>query len=61
MHDAYCLTVREAAEMAGVGVQEVMRCIAVGTGVGTRVGDAWRVDPGRLAQALNGEDHRAAA
>ena len=61
MHDAYCLTVREAAEMAGVEVKEVMSCIAFDTDVGNRVGDAWRVDPDRLASALNGKEHRAAA
>ncbi len=61
MREAYCLTALEAAEMAGIELDEVMRRIAERPGVGLRVGDAWRVDPAMLAMAAEPAGLRAAA
>ena len=61
MHEAYCVTAREAAEMAGIELREVMGYIAGHAGIGIRVGDAWRVDPEQLTRALNIDLDRVAA
>jgi hypothetical protein len=61
MHEAYCLTALEAAEMAGIELSEMMRIAANRAGIAVKVGDAWRVDPAALAQAtrLDGLRHAA--
>ena len=48
MVGSYCLTALEAAEMAGIELDEMMLMIANERGVGIQVGDAWRVDPNAL-------------
>lgn len=61
MHEAYCLTALEAAEMAGIELSEMMRIAANQTGVAVKVGDAWRVDPAALNQVLRQDGMRRAA
>ena len=61
MRETYCLTALEAAEMAGIELDEVMRRIAERPGVGLRVGDSWRVDPAMLDMAAEPAGMRAAA
>lgn len=61
MHEAYCLTASEAAEMAGIEFSEMMRISANQTGIAVKIGDAWRVDPTALAHALNQDGLRRAA
>ena len=61
MHDAYCLTAIEAAEMAGIELSEMMRIAANETGVAVKAGDAWRVDLSALTQALGQRGLRHAA
>jgi len=54
MQGAYCLTVLEAAEMAGIRIEEMMQIAANETGVAVKAGDAWRVDFDALGAALAG-------
>ena len=54
MQEAYCLTTLEAAEMAGIEMEEMMQVAANETGVAVKIGDAWRVDFGALSAALAG-------
>jgi hypothetical protein len=61
MHETYCLTALEAAEMAGVEISEIMRLAADESTVAVKVGDAWRVDPAALNQALRHGGMRRAA
>jgi hypothetical protein len=46
MQETYCLTALEAAEMAGIAMEEMMQVAANETGVAVKIGDAWRVDFG---------------
>jgi len=52
MQQAYCLTALEAADMAGIELEDVMRTIAGHPSVAIQVGDAWRVDLDALFGAL---------
>jgi hypothetical protein len=61
MHEAYCLTALEAAEMAGIELSELMRIAANQSGIAVKVGDTWRVDPTALAQLTRQDDMRNAA
>lgn len=53
MQEAFCLTAMEAAEMAGIELDEMMRVAASDPAVAIKVGDAWRVDPAALVRAIN--------
>ena len=61
MQDVFCLTALEAAEMAGIELDEMMRIAAGDATVAVKVGDAWRVDPSALASAMNNGEMRQAA
>ena len=61
MQNVFCLTALEAAEMAGIELEEVMRIAADDATVAVKVGDAWRVDPSALAFAMNNGEMRKAA
>jgi|GEM_PF-1319426 hypothetical protein len=54
MQESYCLTALEAAEMAGIEMEEMMQVAANETGVAVKTGDAWRVDFNALSTALAG-------
>jgi hypothetical protein len=49
MLNAYCLTAREAAEMAGLEPEEMLRIAKNHPSVAVNVDGAWRVDPQALA------------
>ena len=61
MRDAFCLTALEAAEMAGIELDEMMRIAANVPAVAAKVGDAWRVDPTALDRVMRDGVMRNAA
>ncbi len=61
MLERYCLTADEAAEMANIGIDDLMALIADRQDVGLRLDDRWRVDPDLLSAALRNADIRHAA
>jgi hypothetical protein len=61
MHELFCLTALEAAEVMGVDLSEVMAIAANQDGVAVKVGDAWRIDPAALTQVLRQDGLRHAA
>jgi hypothetical protein len=54
MLDAYCVTALEAAEMAGIELDQMMRIARKFPGVAINVDGAWRVDPKALAMLSDG-------
>jgi hypothetical protein len=52
MSGTYCLTALEAAEMAGIELDELMALIAGDRRLAVQSGDSWRVDPNALHAAL---------
>ena len=52
MNDAYCLTAREAAEMANVDYSEMMAMIAANKNIAIKAGGNWRVNPEAMSMAI---------
>ena len=52
MSGTYCLTALEAAEMAGIELDELMALIAGDRRLAVQSGDSWRVDPDALHATL---------